>query len=153
MSRSLNRVTIIGHLGQDPEVRYLPNGDAVANFNVATSESWTDKNTKEAKERTEWHRIVIFGKLAEISKEYAQKGTLVYIEGQLKTRKWTDSSGIDRYTTEIQITSSGTFQVLSGGIQKGEFKAPTNAPQKNSEKRNQNTPPAPPMDFDDDIPF
>lgn len=160
MSRGINKVTLIGNLGQDPELRYLANNDAIATFSVATSETWTDKKTKELRERTEWHRIVIYGKLAEICKEYAKQGTQVYIEGQLRTKKWTDNSGIDRYTTEVQLTPmSGIFYVLSGGVKKGEFNA-SNAPQQDFKGKsspdyqpNKNTPPAPPMDFDDDIPF
>ena len=160
MSRGINKVTLIGNLGQDPELRVLPSGENIANLSVATTETWTDKNTKEKKERTDWHRIVIYGKLAEICKLYAVKGTLVYIEGQLRTRKWTDNSGIERYTTEVQVSSiSGTFQILSGGVQNGGFNA-SNAPQEdfNGKSRpnyqsNKNTSPEPPMDFDDDIPF
>lgn len=99
---SLNKVIIIGHLGKDPEVRYAPSGDAVCNFSVATSESWKDKNTGEKKEQTEWHKVSMFGKLAEIASQYLTKGSLVYIEGKLQTRKWQDKEGNDRYTTEIR---------------------------------------------------
>ena len=99
-SRGVNKVILVGNLGQDPEVRYMPNGGAVANITLATSESWRDKATGEMKEQTEWHRVVLFGKLAEVASEYLRKGSQVYIEGQLRTRKWTDQSGQDRYTTE-----------------------------------------------------
>ncbi|ENM6787249.1 single-stranded DNA-binding protein [Escherichia coli] len=114
-SRGVNRVTIVGNLGQDPDVRLLPDNSKVANFTVATSESWQDKNSGEKREETEWHRIVIFGKLAEIAEKYLMKGTQVYIEGSLKTRKWTDNDSVERYTTEVVIRFGGTLQILSGG--------------------------------------
>lgn len=98
---SVNRVTIVGNLGKDPEAKFMPNGDAVTNITVATTESWKDKNSGEKKEVTEWHRIVFFRKLAEIAGQYLKKGSQVYIEGSLKTRKWQDKDGQDRYTTEI----------------------------------------------------
>ena len=98
---SLNKAEIIGNLGSDPEIRYTPSGDAVANFSVATTESWRDKNTGEQKESTEWHRVSIFGKLAEIADQYLKKGSQVYIEGKIQTRKWTDKDGIERYSTGI----------------------------------------------------
>lgn len=114
-SRGVNRVTIVGNLGQHPDVRLLPDNSKVANFTVATSESWQDKNSGEKREETEWHRIVIFGKLAEIAEKYLMKGTQVYIEGSLKTRKWTDNDSVERYTTEVVIRFGGTLQILSGG--------------------------------------
>ena len=98
----INKVIIVGHLGNDPEIRTMPNGEAVANISVATSESWTDKNTGERREVTEWHRIVLYRRLAEIAGQYLRKGSQVYVEGRLKTRKWQDNNGQDRYTTEIQ---------------------------------------------------
>ena len=98
----INKVIIVGHLGNDPEMRSMPNGEAVANISVATSEAWTDKNTGERREVTEWHRIVFYRKLAEICGQYLKKGAQVYIEGRLHTRKWQDQNGQDRYTTEIQ---------------------------------------------------
>lgn len=98
---SINKAIIVGYLGQDPETKYMPNGDAVCNISVATSESWKDKSTGEKKEATEWHRVVFFRKLAEIAGEYLKKGSLVYVEGSIKTRKWQDKEGNDRYTTEI----------------------------------------------------
>ena len=98
----INEVIIVGHLGNDPEMRSMPNGEAVANISVATSEAWTDKNTGERREVTEWHRIVFYRKLAEICGQYLKKGAQVYIEGRLRTRKWQDQNGQDRYTTEIQ---------------------------------------------------
>ena len=98
----INKVIIVGHLGNEPEMRSMPNGEAVANISVATSESWTDKTTGERKEVTEWHRIVLYRRLAEIAGQYLHKGSQVYVEGRLKTRKWQDNNGQDRYTTEIQ---------------------------------------------------
>jgi len=101
MARGVNKVILIGNLGRDPEIRYSPSGQAVANVTLATSESWKDKNTGEKQERTEWHRVVFFGRLAEIAGEYLKKGSQVFIEGRLQTRKWQDKEGNDRYTTEI----------------------------------------------------
>src|SRR5471030_1342031 len=103
-SRGVNKVILVGFLGQEPEIRYLPNGTAVTNMSLATSESWRDKQSGEEKERTEWHRVVLFGKLAEIAGEYLHKGSQVYIEGALRTRKWQDPAGQDRYTTEIVVS-------------------------------------------------
>ncbi|EPG9696411.1 single-stranded DNA-binding protein [Klebsiella aerogenes] len=154
-SRGINKVIIVGRLGQDPEVRYAPSGAAFANITVATSEQWRDKQTGEQKEQTEWHRVVISGKLAEIAGEYLCKGSEVYLEGKLRTRKWTDHNGVDKYTTEIQVGINGTMQML-GGKQVGN--------EQNMSTRNSaqpQTPAAeqkyersePPMDFDDDIPF
>ncbi|CAL4325560.1 Single-stranded DNA-binding protein [Buchnera aphidicola (Neophyllaphis podocarpi)] len=111
-SRGINKVILIGNLGQDPEIRYMPNGGAVANMTLATSENWKDKNTGESKERTEWHRVVLFGKLAEIAGDYLRKGSQVYIEGTLQTRKWQDQNGQDRYTTEVVVNINGTMQML-----------------------------------------
>lgn len=173
--RGINKVILVGHLGQDPEVRYMPNGGAVANLTLATSEAWRDKQTGEMRENTEWHRVVVFGKLAEIASEYLRKGAQVYIEGQLRTRKWTDQSGQDKYTTEVVIGQNGTMQMLGrrdsqpqqGGQQfsgqsqpepqtpptaaKGEGKA---AKGKNAAApQQQPAQPEPAYDFDDDIPF
>ncbi len=114
-SRGVNKVIIVGNLGQDPEVRYMPSGGAVANITVATSESWKDKQTGENREKTEWHRIAIFGKLAEVAGEYLRKGSQVYIEGALQTRKWKDQSGQDRFTTEVVVQGfNGVMQMLGG---------------------------------------
>lgn len=112
MARGINKVILLGHLGRDPELKYMPNGNAVANITIATSESWKDKNTGQQQDRTEWHRVVLFGKIAEIAGQYLKKGSLVYIEGQLQTRKWTDQSGQDRYTTEIVVNHQGAMQML-----------------------------------------
>lgn len=112
-SRGINKVILIGNLGQDPEVRYMPSGGAVTNITLATSESWRDKQTGEQKEKTEWHRVVFMGKLAEIAGEYLKKGSQVYVEGKLQTRKWTDQGGQERYTTEVLVDSfSGVMQML-----------------------------------------
>ncbi len=114
-TRGVNKVILVGNLGQDPEVRYLPNGGAVANITIATSESWRDKATGEQREKTEWHRVSLFGKLAEVAGEYLRKGSQVYVEGQLQTRKWQDQQGQDRYTTEIVVQGySGVMQMLGG---------------------------------------
>ena len=114
--RGVNRVTLIGNIGKDPETRYLPSGGAVTNVTLATSETWKDKQTGQAQERTEWHRVVFFNRLAEIAGEYLKKGSKVYIEGSLRTRKWQDQSGQDRYTTEIV---AGEMQMLSHAKQDG----------------------------------
>ncbi|HCG6030327.1 TPA: single-stranded DNA-binding protein [Vibrio parahaemolyticus] len=115
-SRGINKVILVGNLGNDPEVRYMPNGGAVANITIATSESWRDKATGEPQEKTEWHRIVMYGKLAEVAGEYLRKGSQVYIEGQLQTRKWQDQSGQDRYSTEVVVQGfNGVMQMLGGG--------------------------------------
>ncbi|EHH5103661.1 single-stranded DNA-binding protein, partial [Escherichia coli] len=110
--RGINKVVLIGRLGKDPEVRYIPNGGAVANLQLATSESWRDKQTGEMREQTEWHRVVLFGKLAEVAGEYLRKGAQVYIEGQLRTRSWDDNNGVTRYITEILVKTTGTMQML-----------------------------------------
>ncbi|WP_047678808.1 MULTISPECIES: single-stranded DNA-binding protein [Xenorhabdus] len=111
-SRGINKVILVGFLGQNPEIRYLPTGGTVATLSLATAENWRDKQTGEIREKTEWHRVVIFGKLAEISEEYLQKGAQVYIEGQLQTRKWQDQQGQDRYSTEVVVNVNGTMQML-----------------------------------------
>ncbi|WAP91242.1 single-stranded DNA-binding protein [Vibrio phage vB_VviC_ZQ26] len=177
-SRGINKVIIIGNLGGDPEVKYMPSGDAVANLTVATSESWRDKTTGEQKEKTEWHRVAIFGKLAEIAGEYLRKGSQVYLEGQLQTRKWQDQQGNDRYSTEIVLQGfNGVMQMLGGKSDGGQQQQPQpqqqgwgqpqqpqaqqqQPPQQgyNQPQGNMNQPPQqggyqqpnPPVDFDDD---
>ena len=141
----VNRVIIIGHLGNDPEIRTMPSGEQVANITVATSESWTDKNTGEKKTQTEWHRIVLYRRLAEITGQYLAKGSQVYIEGRLKTRKWQDTNGQDRYTTEIQ---GDNLQML-GGRQDEPKQAKTSKakPEPLSAEAEQGD------SFDDNIPF
>ena len=121
MARGVNKVILVGNLGQDPEVRYMPNGNGVANISIATTDSWKDKNTGQMQERTEWHRVVLFGKLAEVAGEYLRKGSQVYIEGRLQTRKWTDQSGQEKFTTEIVVDMGGQMQMLGGrgGDQQG----------------------------------
>ncbi len=154
----INKVILIGNLGKDPEVKYMPSGDAVANITLATSETWSDKSSGEKKEKTEWHRVVFFGKLAEIVGQYLKKGSKVYVEGQLQTRKWQGQDGQDRYTTEVVVRGfNGTMQMLdgrSGG--EGSFApAQQSAPAQPAAARPA-AQPAPAMvddGFDDDIPF
>ena len=130
MARGVNKVILIGNLGGDPDVRFTPNGSAVANLNVATSESWTDKNTGQRQDRTEWHRVVVFGKLAEICQQYLRKGSKVYLEGKLQTRKWQDQQGQDRYTTEVVIDGfGGQMQMLDSRQDGGMGAAPMNSGQ------------------------
>ena len=151
--RGVNKVILLGNLGKDPEVKYMPNGNAVANITLATSETWSDKSSGEKKEKTEWHRVVFFGKLAEIVGQYLKKGSKVYIEGKLQTRKWQGQDGQDRYTTEVVVDIGGTMQMLdsAGGGAGGFAPAQQAAPAKQ-----QGAQPAPAMvddGFDDDIPF
>ncbi|HHR6334357.1 TPA: single-stranded DNA-binding protein [Providencia alcalifaciens] len=150
--RGVNKVILIGHLGNDPEIRYMPNGGAVTNITLATSESWRDKQSGEIREKTEWHKVIIFGKLAEVAGEYLKKGSQVYIEGSLQTRKWQDQSGQDRYTTEVVVNIGGSMQMLggNGGNQAGS-QQPTRQTQQPQQQAPQNEPP---MDWDDqEIPF
>ena len=146
-SRGINKVILIGNLGQDPEVRYMPNGGAVCNITVATSETWKDKNTGEQQEKTEWHRVVMFRRLAEIAGEYLKKGSKVYLEGKLQTRKWQDQQGQDRYTTEIVADE---MQMLDSRGGSADFGSRQSAPQPQSQPQA-----AAPADngFEDDIPF
>ena len=160
MARGINKVILIGNCGQDPETRFSGAGAAITNISVATSESWKDKNTGEQQERTEWHRVVFFNRLAEIAGEYLKKGSKVYIEGSLRTRKWQGQDGQDRYTTEIVANE---MQMLDsrggagGGMGGGQGFAPQNtAPQNNQPSAQQNAPAQPVAatdDWDDDIPF
>ncbi|SER26016.1 single-strand binding protein [Rosenbergiella nectarea] len=157
-SKGVNKMILVGRLGQDPEVRYAPSGACFANLSVATSESWRDKQTGEQKEITEWHRVVISGKLAEIAGEYLRKGSEVYLEGKLRTRKWQDQSGNDRYTTEIQVGINGTMQMLGGKQRDNGNSKGNNSPSDNSgwgkpKMPQSNSSNEPPMDFDSDIPF
>ncbi len=173
MARGVNKVILIGNLGQDPETRYTPNGNAVVNLNLATDESYKDRQTGQMVPKTEWHRIVLFGKIAEVAGQYLRKGSKVYIEGKLQTRKWQGQDGQDRYTTEVVVDINGQMQMLDsrggeGGMNQG---APAGRPQQQS---NYNAPasnqggqqsggynqqsaqggmPEPVDDFDDDIPF
>jgi single-strand DNA-binding protein len=149
MARGVNKVILVGNLGADPETRYMPSGSAVTNIRIATSESWKDKTSGEQQERTEWHNIVFFGRLAEIAAEYLRKGSQVYVEGSLRTRKWEGKDGVERYTTE---TVASEMQMLGG--RSGGGSAPAGAPSDQS-RRSSPAPAssAPPDDFDDDIPF
>lgn len=157
-SRGVNRVTILGNLGNDPEVKYTQSGSAIANLTVATSEEWKDKTTGESKSLTEWHRVVLFGKLAEVAGEYLRKGSQVYIEGQLRTRKWTDQSGQEKYTTEIVVGMNGVMQMIGGkhdgkSQQQGGWGQPQQPKPQQQSNPAQSSPNVPPMDFSDDIPF
>ncbi len=145
-SRGINKVILVGNVGSDPDMRYLPNGGAVANITVATSETWRDKGTGEQREKTEWHRVVLFGKLAEVAGEHLRKGTQVYIEGQLQTRKWQDQGGQDRYSTEIVVQGYGAVMQMLGS-RRSEEPQGWGQPQQPAEPYN-----APPMDFDDNEP-
>jgi single-strand DNA-binding protein len=155
MARGINKVILVGNLGQDPETRYMPSGKAVSNIRIATSEGWKDKQTGDMQERTEWHSVVLFDKLGEIAAEYLRKGSQVYIEGSLRTRKWQDKEGKDRYTTEIVARD---MQMLGarGGAGGGEGRA-ERRPAAGGEDRGSSAPSSPPPSddgqFDDDIPF
>ena len=149
MARGINKVILIGHLGADPETRYMPSGGAVTNLRLATSESWKDKQSGEQQERTEWHRVAIFGRLAEIAAEYLRKGSQVYIEGRLRTRKWQDNQGNERYSTEIVANE---MQMLGGRSGMGEPPAGVERGGEDTARREATAAPAA-DDFDDDIPF
>ena len=164
MARGVNKVILVGNLGNDPEVKYMPSGGAVANITVATSDTWKDKQSGESQERTEWHRVVMFGRLGEIAGEYLRKGSKVYIEGRLQTRKWQDKSGVDRYTTEIIAAEMQMLDGRGSAVQNqssGEFdggmaSAPAPSPTQNRPMAAPSKPApmaSPPPDFDDDIPF
>ena len=142
---SVNKVILVGNLGRDPEVRYMPSGDAIANISVATTDTWKDKNG-EKQEKTEWHRVAFFGKLAEIAGEYLKKGSQVYVEGRLQTRKWTDKEGADRYTTEIVADRMQMLGSRSGG-------ATTQAEPGGAREPSPPGPAGAFSDLDDDIPF
>ena len=166
MARGVNKVILVGTCGQDPEVRYLPNGNAVTNLSLATSEQWTDKQSGQKVERTEWHRVSLFGKVAEIAGEYLRKGSQCYIEGKLKTREW-EKDGIKRYSTEVHVDSNGTMQLLGGrpDNQGGGQQQQRHSQQQRQQPRQQHNynqndnygqqsqQSAPPDNFDDDIPF
>ena len=152
MARGINKVIIVGNLGGDPETRYMPSGSAVTNLTVATNESWKDKATGEQKDRTEWHKVAMFNRLAEIAAEYLRKGSQVYIEGKLRTRKWQDKNGQDRWTTEI---IADEMQMLGGRGGAGGGSGGGSAPMSSGQDSGPSSaPPQPgPDDFDDDIPF
>lgn len=179
MARGVNKVILIGNLGADPETRYTPNGTAVANLNLATDESYKDRQTGQMVPRTEWHRVVIFGKVAEVAGQYLRKGSKVYIEGRLQTRKWQDQSGQDKFTTEIVVDIAGQMQMLDsrggeggqqGASQSGGQRQPAPAAAQQGSRsqgggntnqnaggyapqQGNNSMPEPVDDFDDDIPF
>ena len=148
MAASVNKAIIVGNLGADPEIRQTQDGRKIANFSVATSESWKDKNTGERKERTQWHRIVIFSEgLAKVAEQYLRKGSKVYIEGQIQTRKWQDQSGQDRYTTEIVLNGfNASLQMLD---RKGDRPPGADSP----DDYGSQAPTERPYDFDDEVPF
>ncbi len=171
MARGVNKVIIVGNCGQDPETRFMPSGGAVTNLSIATSESWKDKNTGDQQERTEWHRVVFFNRLAEIAGEYVKKGSKLYVEGSLRTRKWQGQDGQDRYTTEIVASEMQMLDSRGGQQGGGDYQQSSNqqfsqqnAPQQNAPQQQASSAPqqgqsapqqAPQgMDsFDDDIPF
>ncbi len=148
MARGVNKAIILGSLGQDPDIRYTAGGAAVANISIATNEQWKDKESGEMQERTEWHRVVFFGRLAEIVGEYLRKGSQVYVEGRIQTRKWQDKEGQDRYTTEIVANEMQMLGSKSGGTTASFDQSPQqqSSPAVSSEKNSSD-------DFDDDIPF
>ncbi len=149
MARGINKVILIGNLGADPEIRYMPSGSAAATLNLATSESWKDKQSGEQQERTEWHSVVLFNRLAEIAGEYLRKGSKIYIEGSLRTRKWQDKSGQERYTTEIV---GNEMQMLDGrGSSAGPDQTTSSRPSSTNTQTSSTAPG--PDTFDDDIPF
>jgi single-strand DNA-binding protein len=147
MARGVNKVILVGHLGKDPEVRYMPSGNAVCNVTLATSDSWKDKQSGEQKDRTEWHNLVFYGRLAEIAGEYLRKGSQAYVEGRLQTRKWQDKSGNDRYTTEIIVNDMQMLGGRGGGGGSADFNAaPASAASSAGPASGRD-------EFDDDIPF
>ena len=146
MARGVNKVILVGNLGQDPEVKYMPSGQAVCNISVATTESWNDKTSGEKVEKTEWHRVVFFRRLAEIAGEYLRKGSQVYVEGRLQTRKWQDQSGNDRYTTEIVANEMQMLGGKGGGV--ASMPEPSSSMQPEPVAAGSSS-----DDFDDDIPF
>ncbi|MDJ0891678.1 MAG: single-stranded DNA-binding protein [Gammaproteobacteria bacterium] len=156
MARGVNKVILIGNLGADPEVRYMPSGGAVANVRLATTDSWKDRQSGEQQERTEWHRVVFFGRLGEIAGEYLRKGSKVFVEGRLQTRKWQGQDGQDRYSTEIVASD---MQMLDSRGGAGAFPADSSQPspseswQQSPKSKPQPAATAPVSDFDDDIPF
>lgn len=141
MARGVNKVILVGNLGQDPDIRYAPSGAAIANVTIATSESWKDKQSGEKQEKTEWHRVVFFNKLAEIVGEYLKKGSQIYVEGRLQTRKW-EKEGVDHYTTEVVASDMQMLGSAGGGQAQGS-RPPQQKPPAQQKKD----------DFDDDVPF
>ncbi len=154
MARGINKVILVGNLGADPETRYMPSGGAVTNLSIATSESWKDKQSGEQKERTEWHKVAMFNRLAEIAAEYLRKGSQVYIEGKLRTRKWQDRDGNDRYTTEVIADEMQMLGGRGGGMGGGQGGGISGG-RAGGDPGPGSAPPRQPApdDFDDDIPF
>ena len=157
MARGINKVILVGNLGKEPEVRYMPSGGAVTNVTIATSEQWTDKQSGQKQERTEWHNVVFFNRLAEIAGEYLKKGSQVYVEGSLRTRKWQDKSGNDRYTTEIVANEMQMLGGRGGSGGSADYNQGYSAPAKAQQQAAPAAAAAPASsnfdDFDDDIPF
>lgn len=153
MARGVNKVILVGNVGGDPETRYMPNGNAVTNITLATSESWKDKQTGQQQERTEWHRVVFFGRLAEIAGEYLRKGSQVYVEGSLRTRKWQGQDGQDRYTTEVIVDMHGQMQMLGGKPVNDQAAQSRQSPQQQSAPQQRPQVAQANDSFDDDIPF
>lgn len=149
MARGVNKVILVGNLGADPEARYMTNGNAVVSVNIATSSSWKDKQSGETQERTEWHRVVFFNRLAEIVNQYLKKGSKVYLEGSLRTRKWTDKNNVEKYTTEIIADEMQMLDSKGGSQHSSSEDVPNEAPRKATATAQT----APTADFDDDIPF
>ncbi|WP_405240242.1 single-stranded DNA-binding protein [Lentisalinibacter orientalis] len=148
MARGINKVILVGNLGQDPDTRYMPSGSAVTNLRIATSEQWKDKQTGEQKERTEWHNVAMFGRLAEIAAEYLRKGSQVYIEGKLRTRKWQDKQGNDRWTTEVIADEMQMMGGRGGGGGAGPMSSQDSGPSGGNYPDTGGG-----EEFDDDIPF
>jgi len=150
MARGVNKVILVGNCGKDPETRYMPSGGAVTNISIATSESWKDKQSGETKERTEWHNIVFFNRLAEVVGEYVRKGSQIYVEGSLRTRKWQDKNGQDKYTTEVVASEMQMLGSRQGG---GDSYAPAQSSNQSSQAQPQPAAAVVEDGFDDDIPF
>lgn len=162
MARGVNKVILVGNVGADPETRNMPNGNAVTSISLATSESWKDKQTGQQQDRTEWHKVVLFGRAAEIAAEFVRKGSQIYIEGQLRTRKWQGQDGQDRYTTEIVVDINGNMQLLSGGKNDnaagGQGRdtnngAPRQPQQQRAPQQQQRPAQQPAQNYDNDAPF
>ncbi|MDF1756823.1 MAG: single-stranded DNA-binding protein [Legionellaceae bacterium] len=153
MARGVNKVILIGHVGGDPEVRYMPNGNAVATISIATTEAWKDKQSGEKQERTEWHRVVCFNRLGEIVGEYVRKGSKIYIEGSLRTRKWQDQQGQDRYTTEIVGSDMQMLDGKGGASDMPAQQYQGTTSHKPQQAKQQSAPQESFEELDDDVPF
>ncbi|WP_419238289.1 single-stranded DNA-binding protein (plasmid) [Photobacterium leiognathi subsp. mandapamensis] len=157
--RGINKVMIMGNVGQEPKIQYLPNNTCVANFSIATSETWLNSKSGQQQERTEWHRVAVYGKLAEIIAKYVISGTKIYVEGELRTRKWQNQQGQDQYTTEVVLQGYGCNMQLLGGTRQsddnagGQHQAQQSAPLRSQQQSSEPQYDEPPMSYDDDIPF